>query len=104
LSIYSYKNKEGLKIESIKIIKKLVPIHCARGHKCCDKCKELEAKGKKLCLIEVFLKAGDIARPTTEIYVGCQRIIGEYQILKIFNDKKEVLKYSRDNNIDIQLD
>lgn len=91
-------------MKSIKIIKKLVPIHCARGSKRCDKCKELEAKGKKLCLIEVFLKAGDIARPTTEIYVGCQRIIGEYQILKIFNDKEEVLKYSRDNNIDIQFD
>ena len=82
----------------------MIPIHCARGPERCEECKALEMKGKKLCLINVSLKSEKIARPMTEIYVGCRRIVGEYDILKIFKDNKEALTYSRKNNIDIQID
>jgi hypothetical protein len=82
----------------------MIPIHCARGPERCEKCKELEMKGKKFCLLNVFLNAGKIARPMTEIYVGCRRIFGEYDIIKIFKDKEEALTYSRNSNIDIQID
>ena len=82
----------------------MVPIHCARGPKECEKCKALELKGKKLCLIKVYLKPSNITRPITEIYVGCRRIIGEFDILKTFEDNEAALKYSRNHKIDIQLD
>jgi len=91
-------------MDSVKIIKKMVPIHCARGPNVCEKCKTLKLEGKKLCLIEVFLKGGNVARPITEIYVGCRRIVGEFDILKIFDDNESALKYSRNHKIDIQLD
>ncbi|TFG08078.1 MAG: hypothetical protein EU539_03350 [Promethearchaeota archaeon] len=91
-------------MDSVKIIKKMVPIHCARGPKVCEKCKALTLEGKKLCLIKVYLKPSNVTRPITEIYVGCRRIIGEFDILKIFEDNEEALKYSRNNNVDIQLD
>ncbi|TFG26414.1 MAG: hypothetical protein EU532_09845 [Promethearchaeota archaeon] len=91
-------------MDFIKIIKKMIPIHCAKGPEYCEKCRTLEMKGKKFCLIKVYLKAGNIARPMTEIYVGCQKIFGEYDILKIFENSDEAVKYSSKNNIDIQLD
>ena len=82
----------------------MVPIHCARGPRACEKCKALELEGKKLCLIKVYLKTSNITRPITEIYVGCRRIIGEFDILKTFDDNEAALKYSRNHKADIQLD
>jgi len=76
-------------------------IHCARGPLRCEKCKEFEKKGEDFALIKVYLKSGDIARPMTEIYVGCQRIFGEYNVIKRFANDKEAKQYALKNRIEI---
>jgi len=90
-------------MDSVKIIKKMPEIHCARGPELCEKCREA-MKRKSFCLIKVYLKPGNIARPMTEIYVGCRRIIGEYDVIKKFKDKEEAKRYAIKNGIDISFE
>lgn len=87
-------------IEYVKIIKKLPKIHCARGPQWCEKCREA-MKDTSFCLIKVYLEQGDVARPMTEIYVGCRRIYGEYDVVKRFESEKEAKQYAIKNGIDI---
>ncbi len=88
-------------MEFIKLIKRMPYIHCARGPLRCEKCKEFENRSESFALIKVYLKQGDIARPMTEVYVGCQRIFGEYDVLKRFEDDNEAKHYAIKNGIEI---
>ncbi|TXT64004.1 MAG: hypothetical protein BAJALOKI1v1_630007 [Promethearchaeota archaeon] len=90
-------------MESIKIIKKMPEIHCARGPKWCEKCREA-IKNIDFCLIKVYLKPGNVARPMTEVYVGCRRIYGEYDVIKRFASKKDAKQYAIDHGIDISFE
>ena len=91
-------------MKSIKMIKKMPHIHCARGPKGCEKCKEWAQKGNDFALIEVFLEGGKVARPMTEIYVGCQRIFGEYDVLRRFDSDEEAKQYAIDHGVEIVFD
>ena len=85
----------------VLIIKKMPKIHCARGPRGCEKCREMMEEGESFCLLKVFLDGGEIARPMTEIIVNGELILSEYDILKRFDDVTEAKKYAEDNNIEI---
>ncbi|MBD3255742.1 MAG: hypothetical protein GF383_11665 [Candidatus Lokiarchaeota archaeon] len=91
-------------MDHIDIIKKMPYIHCARGPQGCDKCRQMAKKEPTFCLVRVYLKSGKIARPMTEIFVGCRRIYGEYDILKRFENSKEAKKYAIKTGTDITFD
>jgi hypothetical protein len=82
------------------MIKKMTVPHCARGPKGCDKCKEA-TKDEKICLLRIYLKAGNIARPMTEIVVNGEKILCEYDVMKIFTDEREANDFAKKNNINI---
>jgi len=88
-------------LDSIDIIKKMPSIHCARGSELCEKCKIMAEEEEKFCLIRVYLKAGKVARPMTEIFVGCRRIFGEYDVVKVFKNDREAKEYAINNKKDI---
>ena len=89
-------------MESVELVKKMTLIHCARGPMRCDKCKKLEEEGEKFCLIKAFLKVGNIARPMTMIVFNNEKILCEYDVEKVFRDKKEAKEYAINNNVIIQ--
>lgn len=78
-------------------------IHCARGPKRCEECRKA-LKNKSFCLIKVYLEPGDITRPITEVYVGCRRIVGEYDVVKKFKTKEDAKKYAINHGIEIVFD
>jgi len=82
------------------MIKKMTIPHCARGPTGCDKCKEA-AKEEKICLLRIYFKAGNVARPMTEIVVNGEKILAEYDVMKIFNDEVEAKEYAKKNSINI---
>jgi len=88
-------------MNSIELIKKMSLIHCARGTQYCKKCKQLKEKGEKFCLIRVYLNPGSIARPITEIYIDGNKIFGEYDVLKIFDNESEAKEHAKQNSIEI---
>lgn len=90
-------------MDYIDVIKKMPRIHCARGPKICEKCKEY-IKDVSFCLVRVYLEPQNEARPITEIYVGCRKIIGEYDIIKRFKSPKKAKEFAIKNGIDITFD
>ena len=88
-------------MDYVDIIKKITLFHCARGPKRCEKCRELEKEGEKFCLIRVYLKAGNIARPMTEIVYNGKKILCEYDVEKVFKNVIKAKKYAKNNGINI---
>jgi len=86
-------------MDYINIIKKMTLIHCARGPVRCNKCSKLEKQGEKYCLIKVFLKAGNIARPMTEIVLNNEKMLCEFDVVDVFKDKKDAEYYALKNGI-----
>ena len=68
----------------------------------CNKCKKLEEEGKKFCLIKVYLKAGKIARPMTQIIINNEKVFCEYVVEKVFIDENEAKRFAINNGIEIQ--
>lgn len=83
-----------------KIIKKMPFIHCARGPKGCEKCKEFAKKEPGWALIELFPE-GEWARPVTEIIIDGQQVFADYDILSRFDDIIEAKQYAQENDVDI---
>jgi len=83
------------------MIKEMPKIHCARGPKGCQKCREMKEEGDSFSLLKVFLDTGEITRPMTEIIVDNESILCEYDVLKRFNDVTEAEKYAEANNVEI---
>lgn len=90
-------------MEYIKVIKKVPEIHCARGPEVCEKCRKA-AENKSFCLLRVYLEPGKDARPITEIYIGCRKIVGEYDVVKMFETKEKAKAYAIDHGIEIIFD
>ncbi|MHA1276729.1 MAG: hypothetical protein ACTSQI_15320 [Candidatus Helarchaeota archaeon] len=87
---------------SENIIRKISIPHCARGPKLCEKCKEA-AKSKKICLLEIFLEPGNIARPTIEVIKNGEPHYYEFEIVKVFSTEQDAKEFAAKNNIDISL-
>jgi hypothetical protein len=83
---------------SEEIIRVMSPSHCARGPKGCEECKEA-AKTKKICLLRVFFDHGYMARPMIELERKGERILLEYDVLRVFQNIDEALEYAKKNNL-----
>jgi len=92
--------QEVIKIEYIDVIDKIYVPHCARGPKRCEECKKA-AEEEKICLIRVYLEAGNIARPMSDFVVDGKKVLCEFDVFKIFNDEVEANDYAEKNNINI---
>jgi len=76
-------------------------IHCAKGPKGCEKCREFLAEGDSFALIRAYLTRGMIARPMTEIIFENKSILCEYDVLQRFENEIEATKYAKNRNIEI---
>ncbi len=85
----------------VLMIKEMPKIHCARGPVGCQKCQEMMEEGNSFCLLKIFLDAGEIARPMTEVIVDNKSLLCEYDVIERFKDVTEVKKYAEANNIEI---
>lgn len=83
------------------VIKKRAQIHCARGPKWCNKCQEM-AREKKYCLMELFPKPGNVARPVAEFTIDGEKQMCEFDIIKVFDSDKEAKEYAKANSIPIE--
>lgn len=95
------KKMKDTSINSIKIIKKVGLIHCARGPKICSKCKDLAQKEKKYCLLQVYMTSTNQTRPIIKITLDQNMICGEYDIIKEFKDYKVAENYAQKHSIRI---
>jgi len=78
-------------------------IHCARGPKICNKCREMSAKEEKYALVRIYLESTEISRPLTKIMLKGQQIWAEYDIIMRFNNLYDAKKYAKENNIQINI-
>ena len=83
---------------SEEIIRVMSPPHCARGPKGCEKCREAD-KTKKICLLRIFFDHGYMTRPMIEVARDGERILLEYDVLRIFENRDEALEYAKKNNL-----
>jgi len=96
--------KENMnEMDSFHVVKKMPHIHCARGPKGCEKCKDYEKKGDTWALVKILLTPGEWARPITQVILKGQKIHAEYDIEMRFNDIIDAKKYAQDHEIEIQM-
>ncbi len=89
-------------MESIEIIKKMSRLHCARGPKRCNTCKEYMDEGRSFALVRIFLTSGNIARPITDfINANGEKTYGEYDIIQRFDNIEEAKQYAEENNVEL---
>jgi hypothetical protein len=88
-------------MEHKDVIKKMPRIHCARGPKRCEKCREYLDEGESFTLIRVFLTPRNIARPMTEMVIEDKKILCEYDVLQRFQNEKEATDYAMNNKVPI---
>ena len=91
----------GDQMDHIDVIKNMPKIHCARGPKGCETCKEYLAEGESPTLIRIFLSPGDIARPMTEMIIEDEKLLLEYDVLQRFENEEEAMKYAMENKVPI---
>ena len=85
------------------IIKKMARLHCARGPKRCEICKEY-SKDKKWALLDIAPSENPMAaRPMIEIEIDGEMVFLTYDVLKYFDKKKEAIEYAKDKNFDFEL-
>ena len=87
--------------ESGYIIKKIIVPHCQRGPQRCEKCKQMAAE-KKICLLQIYFKSGEIARPVIEVNKDGKTQWYEFDVLKVFKDEKEAKTYAKKHAIKVQ--
>lgn len=79
----------------------MAQIHCARGSKRCEKCSEM-AKIKKFSLIDYFPEPGGITRPMDYFEVDGKKMFLEFDVLMVFESKKEAIEYAEKNSVPIE--
>ena len=88
----------------MEIIKKVPYIHCARGPERCEKCKMISKKKPDFCLIRIYLKSSNVARPMISINLNEERALYEYDVLKRFKNEQEAKTYAVKNKIELYFD
>jgi len=85
---------------SDKIVK-MIPFHCARPKGACKKCAQLSEEGEKYCLISFQYSTEEIARPMMEIEIDGEKVLCEYDLMKIFKHESEAEEYATENGIEM---
>ena len=85
---------------SDKIVK-MIPFHCARPRGACKKCTELAEEGEKYCLVSFQYSAEEMARPMMTIEINGEKVLCEFDLLKIFKDESEAREYATENELDM---
>lgn len=67
--------------------------------------EELESKGPKLWLIQIFFKSRGIASRSMKVMLAGKMVTVEFEPVRTFNDEDEALVYAKENSItDIKLE
>ena len=85
---------------SDKIVK-MIPFHCARPKGACKKCAELAEEGEKYCLLSFQYSAEEMARPMMTIEINEEKVLCEFDLIKIFKEESEAREYAMENGIDM---
>jgi hypothetical protein len=84
--------------DSTLVIQKMSMVHCARGPKNCERCKEM-AKEQHYCLLKLLPGGGMETRPVIGIEVDGAMQYYEYDLVQIFTGKKEAMDYASEHDI-----
>lgn len=79
-------------------------LHCARGPKRCDTCKEFLEEGESFCLIELWPSPREVTRPMTDVVIEGEKVFADYDVLLRFENEEEAKNYSKEHNIEIIYD
>lgn len=79
----------------------MIPFHCARPKGACKKCAVLAEEGEKYCLISFQYSTEEMARPMMTIEINGEKILCEFDLVRIFKDENEAREYAMENGIDI---
>ena len=74
------------------IISEILMVHCMRGPKHCQKCKEIEAH--KYCKLELF-PDGIATRRVIEIKVEGDSFHAEFDVVQVFESKEQALAHAK---------
>jgi hypothetical protein len=78
-------------------------LHCARGPKRCETCKEY-AKEKKWALLDIAPNEHPMAaRPMVEIEVNGEKVFMTYDVIRYFDNKEEAIRFIENNRLQIEL-
>ena len=84
------------------VIKKMHPIHCARGPKGCKKCREY-ARKEKYALLDIAPDDIEmIARPMIELEINGEKILMVFDVISYFDTLDEAKDYANENDIEYE--
>ena len=84
--------------DTMLVIQKMSQVHCARGPKNCEKCKEM-AKERHYCLLRLDAGTGKEARPVVQIEDEGEMKMFEYEVAIVFRDKQEAMTYAAEHSV-----
>lgn len=83
------------------VLKKMSPIHCARGPTRCEKCKEY-AQQTKIALLKVLTQdKGLQARPIIELEINGEKQFHPFDVIKYFDALEEAKNYAKEKDLTI---
>lgn len=91
-------------MEFIKIIKKIAAAREPEESKTIISSNQSGNVKKRFALIKVYLNNIEGDLPMTEIYIGCRRIVGKYEIIREFEEDKEAKNFAIQQGIEISFD
>lgn len=92
----------GIIITEHFIIKEIPLSHCAKGPDRCDVCKKL-ASEKKLCLLRIYPESQGRTMRVIEYTINDKKGLYEFEVEEIFKEEADAKKYSKENNIPMEL-
>lgn len=81
------------------IIRKIRLAHCKRGPAVCEKCRQMDVE--RICLLDICPPdAGQMQRRVIEVTVDGETEWREFDVVKVFANKKEAAAYAAQNGIE----
>ena len=85
------------------VLKKMARIHCARGPKGCDICKEYASDLKWALLIINPDDNPMAARPVIELDVEGEMVFMPFDVLAYYDDIKDAMEYVTEKKLKIEI-
>ncbi|NPE08837.1 MAG: UbiA family prenyltransferase [Asgard group archaeon] len=85
------------------VIKEIILSHCAKGPERCDICKKLVSE-KKICLLKISSESKGRTMRVMEYTIDDKKGLYEFEVEKIFNEEADAIKYSKENNVPLELE
>ncbi len=99
----------GLRAQAVRrtddlVVKGMGKLHCARGSKRCERCKEAEAQPATPALLDLRPDHPEAARPTVEVVRDGEPTHRVYDVVRRFASAEEARAFGAKHGVEVQLD